>query len=216
VLELGDKLRIVAPIDRMTELSGFFGDSERHVAELDYTAITLGISAGVLLGMLPFPIPGGEAVSLGFAGGPLVTGLILGKIGRTGRIVWSIPLEANHALRHIGLLFFLAGVGVTAGSSFFEALATAGFELFILGALTTAFTAILAMSLLQSWGGATVVQTLGATSGMQTQPATLARARELVDCDDIYVAYATTYPVAMIVKIVLAQLLLLIAAAVQG
>ncbi|MBI5154176.1 transporter [Candidatus Poribacteria bacterium] len=207
VLELGDRLRVVAPRERLGEVSRFFGDSERSISELDFTAITLGISLGVLLGMVPLPVPGGTRLALGFAGGPLVVALILGKLGRTGPIVWSIPLESNLALRHVGLLFFLAGVGVSAGSRFLEALAASGWQLLALGALTTAATGAVAMVLLDRFGHASVISTLGATSGMQTQPASLARAYELSKSDETYVAYATTYPVAMIGKILLAQLL---------
>ncbi|MFH0944376.1 MAG: TrkA C-terminal domain-containing protein, partial [Planctomycetota bacterium] len=210
VIQLGDRVRVVMPSDRSTEVSQFFGDSERDVSEIDYTALTLGISLGVLIGMIPLPIPGGSYVSLGFAGGPLVAGLILGRLGRTGRLVWSIPLEANHVLSHIGLLFFLAAVGVMAGGRFFEALLSDGWQLFLLGALTTSITTALTLLLLRHYGKATVVEAIGATSGMQTQPATLARAYELSKSEETYVAYATTYPVAMVGKILIAQLLLII------
>lgn len=208
-LELGDRLRVVMPADKAQAVGAFFGDSERSVAELDYTALTLGISMGVLLGMVPIPLPGGAAVALGFAGGPLIAGLILGRQGRTGPLLWSIPLEANQAIRHIGLLFFLAGVGVMAGEKFLHTLSGSGLQLIALGVLTTSITTALTLLLLRHWAGATVTSAIGATSGMQTQPATLAKAYELTQSDETYVAYATTYPVAMVGKILLAQLLLL-------
>lgn len=207
LIELGDRLRVTMPRDKIAEVSKFFGDSVRDLAELDYTAITLGISLGVLLGLVPIPIPGGTSLALGFAGGPLVVGLVLGKLGRTGPIVWSIPLEANNALRHIGILFFLAGVGVTAGGRFAEALATSGWRLFLLGLVITTFTAACVMVGLRRFARAGVISTLGATSGLQTQPATLTRAHEMTKSDEVYVAYATTYPVAMVGKILLAQLI---------
>jgi len=210
VLELGDRLRVVMPSDKSADVAKYFGDSERQISELDYTALTLGISAGVLIGMIPIPVPGGTSVSLGFAGGPLIAGLILGKLGRTGPIVWSIPLEANHALRHIGLLFFLAGVGVTAGNRFFQTLSTTGWQLVLLGVVATTLTTALTLFLLRHFGRGTIISAIGATSGMQTQPATLARAYELSGSDETYVAYATTYPVAMVGKILIAQLLILI------
>ncbi len=207
VLELGDRLRVVMPREQSAEVAKFFGDSERDVAELDYTAITLGISLGVLIGMIPFPLPGIGNITLGFAGGPLLAGLILGKLGKTGPLVWSIPLEANHVIRHIGLLFFLAGVGVTAGSRFLDAIATDGWKYFLLGAFTTTFTTWASLLLLKTFGKATVISALGATCGMQTQPATLARCYEITKSDETYVAYSTTYPVAMIGKIILAQMI---------
>ncbi len=209
VLELGDRLRVVMPREKGAEVAEFFGDSERDVAELDYTAITLGISLGVLVGMIPIPAPGGANLALGFAGGPLLVALILGKYGRTGPLVWSIPHEANMALRHIGLLFFLAGLGVKAGGRFLEALQSSGWQLFLLGAITTLVSTAIALIMLRLYAKSSVISSLGATSGMQTQPATLARAHELCKAEEVYIAYATTYPVAMIGKILLAQLIFL-------
>jgi putative transport protein len=209
-LEIGDRIRVVMPTERATAVAEFFGDSERTISEFDYAALTLGISGGVLLGMIPLPIPGGAYVSLGFAGGPLVAGLILGKLGRTGPLVWSMPAESNHTLRHIGLLFFLAAVGVVAGGRFFQALAANGVQLFVLGVLATTITTALTLLLLRHYGKATVVSAIGATCGMQTQPATVARAYEMSQSDETYVAYATTYPVAMVGKILLAQLVFIL------
>jgi putative transport protein len=210
-VQLGDRVRVVMPTEKAAEVARFFGDSERSISELDYTALTLGISLGVLIGMIPIPAPGGTYVSLGFAGGPLVAGLVLGKLGRTGPLVWSIPAESNQALRHIGLLFFLAAVGVMAGGRFFQALSGNGWQLFLLGFVATAVTTSLSLLLLRYFGKATVVEAIGATSGMQTQPATLARAYEMSQSDDTYISYATTYPVAMVGKILIAQLLVIIA-----
>lgn len=210
-LELGDRLRIVMPRERVGEVTRYFGDSERSIAELDYTAITLGISLGVLLGMVPIPLPGSSAITLGIAGGPLVVALILGRLGRTGPIVWSIPYEANEAIRHVGLLFFLAGVGCRAGSQFLAAVESSGLQLLALGVLTTVVTTVISIVLMRTLAGASLIATLGATSGLQTQPASLARAREMSGSDETYVAYAITYPVAMIGKILLAQLLVLLA-----
>jgi putative transport protein len=216
VLEMGDRLRVVAPRERLADVAKYFGDSDRAVAELDYTALTLGISLGVLAGMIPIPIPGIGSISLGFAGGPLIVAIILGKLGRTGPIVWNLPLESNLALRHLGLLFFLAGVGVSSGSKFLSAFSEQGSELLAVGAIVTATTSFMMMLLMRYLAGAKPIDILGATSGVQTQPATLAKARELSETEDVYVGYATTYPVAMIGKIVLAQVLVVVLRAIGG
>lgn len=210
-LEMGDRLRVVMPRQLVGEVSRYFGDSERAMAELDFTALTMGIVLGVLVGMIPFPLPGGGSVALGIAGGPLVVALVLGRIGRTGPIVWSIPLEANETLRHIGLLFFLAGVGVNAGGRFLETLTSTGPQLLLLGAAITLVSVGTTMALLRRIGHSSVAGTLGATSGMHTQPASLARSRELTQSDEVFVTYAITYPVAMIGKIILAQVIVLLA-----
>ena len=206
-LQVGDRVRVVMPVRNVSKVSIFFGDSERGIAELDYTALTLGISFGVLIGMIPIPIPGGAFVSLGFAGGPLVAGLLLGRLQRSGALVWTLPTESNNALRHMGLLLFLAAVGVMAGGRFFTALSDNGMSLFVLGLLTTTITTALTLLLLRHFCKASIISSIGATSGMQTQPATLARAYEMSKSDETYVAYATTYPVAMVGKILLAQLI---------
>jgi len=210
ILKVGDRVRVVMPTDKAAEVTEFFGDSERGISELDYVALTLGISLGVLLGMIPIPIPGGSYMSLGFAGGPLVAGLVLGHLGRTGPLVWSIPPESNQALQHIGLLFFLAAVGVQSGENFFQALSGDGYQMFALGILTTILTTGVALIAIRHLGKATIVETIGATSGMQTQPATLARAYEMSGSDDTYVAYATVYPMAMVGKILIAQLMVIL------
>ena len=139
-----------------------------------------------------------------------MAGLVLGKLGRSGPLVWTLPLEANQAIRHIGLLFFLAAVGVMACGRFLEALAGSGWRLFVLGFFTTTVTTAMTLLLLRHYGKGTVVESIGATAGMQTQPATLARAYDMSQSEETYVAYATTYPVAMVGKIVIAQLLVII------
>lgn len=209
-LELGDRLRVVAPVERVAEVSKFFGDSERALADIDFTSFALGLSLGLVLARIPIPIPGGE-LKLGIAGGPLLVALVLGRLGRSGRFLWSITYEANTALRGLGLLLFLAGVGVSAGAQFTSVLGGLGLSMFALGAVVTLVTTILGMVVLRRYARAGVISTLGACSGMQTQPATLAAAHELSGrSEDTYVAYAMVYPVAMIGKILLAQLLVVL------
>lgn len=209
-LELGDRLRVVMPGEHAAAVAAFFGDSEREIVDVDFTAMTLGISAGVLLGMVSVPVTSTAAVSLGLAGGPLVVALVLGKLGRTGPLTWSLPLETNHALQHVGLLLFLAGVGVNSGERFLTALSHHGLRLWLVGAAVTVVGTATALVGLRLFGKSSVIQSVGATSGMQTQPATLAYANEIFRSDDVYIAYAITYPVAMVGKILLAQLLVVI------
>jgi putative transport protein len=208
-LELGDRLRIVAPVERLGEVSRFFGDSERALAQVDFFALAVGLTMGLLLARVPIPIPGGE-LKLGTAGGPLLVALVLGRLGRSGSLLWSIPYEASSALRDLGLLLFLAGVGVGAGNALGNVVGTTGMRVFALGVVVTIATTSAALFLLRRFGRTDAVEALGATSGMQTQPATLAFAYELSGrSESIYVAYAVVYPIAMIGKIVLAQTLAL-------
>jgi putative transport protein len=206
-LQLGDRLRVVAPVARMPQLNEFFGDSERELSEIDMLALALGLTLGLLLSKLPLPLPGGS-LTLGIAGGPLLVGLVLGYVGRSGRLVWSIPQEASTTLRELGLLIFLAAVGVSAGGALRTVALVQGVKLFAAGALVTLATSSVALWSFSRWGRADAIQSLGACSGTQTQPATLAVAHEISGhSEQTYVAYAIVYPMAMVAKILLAQLL---------
>ncbi len=209
VLQRGDRLRVVAPREQLPEVAKYFGDSERELAALDFVAVALGIFIGLLLGRISLPVMGAE-LSLGTAGGPLVAALVLGRLGRTGPISWSMPYEANTTLRELGLLVFLAGVGVSAGSQITQVMNLNGLYVLLLGATVTLSATLIALFLLRKWAKAGVIESMGVASGMQTQPATLAAAYELGGKTEMtYVAYAIVYPVGMIGKILLAQMLAL-------
>jgi len=208
-LEIGDRLRVVAPRSQIKNVATFFGDSEKSLAEVDFVSLALGILAGLILGRVPLPFPTGT-LHLGIAGGPLIVSLLLGRAGRTGPFVWSMPYEATVALRELGLLLFLAGVGVGAGAALRNLEGRAGLAIVALGAVVTIVTSGVVLLFARRLTHTNVTGTLGTCSGMQTQPATLAAAYELSGrSDETYIAYAVVYPVAMIGKILIAQLLLL-------
>lgn len=209
-LELGDRLRVVAPATRMAEVTRFFGDSERALAQLDFVALALGLALGLLLAQLPIPAPG-ATLMLGLAGGPLIVALTLGRLGRTGPLVWQLPFEANATLRELGLVIFLAGVGVSAGSRITSLPGGDALAMFALGASITLVASFVMLTLVHRFARTTTLATLGATSGMQTQPASLAVAYELSGrAEDVYVTYAIAFPLAMIGKILIAQLLIML------
>ncbi len=206
-LESGDLLRVVTPREKIPEVMKFFGDSIRGTAEADFRSVGIGMVLGVLLGMVPFPLPGGTTLHLGYAGGPLIIALILGKLGSTGRLSWTIPTSANFTLRQIGLLLFLAGVGTRAGWAFWRTIQTNGAPTLLAGAAIT-FGITLATLIF----GYKVLKMpfdflTGVMSGIQTQPACLAFASGQANNDEPNVGYAGVYPAATIAKIVLAQLL---------
>ena len=122
---------------RPAELRRFLGDSVRGGAEAHFGAVALGMALGVLLGMIPVPLPNGATLKLGYAGGPLLVALLLGKLGRTGRINWVVPASANLSLRQIGLLLFLGGVGTRAGWEFVRTLQSNGLPTLLAGAAIT-------------------------------------------------------------------------------
>lgn len=209
VLELGDRVRVVAHRDRMKDVSEYFGDSYRGVSEIDILTFSLGIALGLLLGLIPFPLPGGLTFKLGFAGGPLIAGLVLGTLGRTGKMVWSLPYSANLTLRQIGLILFLAGIGTRAGYSFVSTFTKGGgLTIFAAGAV---LTCVAAMTML--WVGYRVFKIpmsllVGMVAGTQTQPAVLGFALEQTKNDVPNIGYAAVYPVATLSKIIFVQLLL--------
>lgn len=206
-LEYGDQVRILAPRDRISAISAFFGDSIRGMAETDFGSVAIGMVLGVLAGMAPIPLPGGNTVRLGFAGGPLLVALALGKLERTGRITWVIPVSANITLRQVGLVLFLAGVGTRAGYDFLETLRADGPRLMAAGAAITFTVAIASLLLGRRLLKLPYDALMGLVSGVHTQTASLAFATDHTRSDAPNIAYASVYPLATIAKIVLAQLL---------
>jgi putative transport protein len=208
VLELGDRVRIVARRQDMDKIAAFIGDSYRALSEIDVLTFSLGIAAGLLVGAVPIPLPGGIVFTLGFAGGPLVVALMLGAVGRTGPLVWSMPYSANLTLRQVGLILFLAGVGTRAGYAFASTFAQGGgLSLFAAGGVITTLT-----SLLTLWIGYRLLKIpmsllMGLLAGVQTQPAVLGFALEQTGNDLPNLGYASMFALAVIVKIIVAQLL---------
>jgi putative transport protein len=207
-LELGDRVRVVGPQRCFHQLGRELGDSYRSLSELDVMTFSVGIALGLLLGEIPIPIPGLGTFTLGSAGGPLLVGIVLGALVRTGPLVWQLPYSASLTLRQFGMVLFLAGVGTRAGQAFADTIAGGdALPVLVGGAAITVvpLAALLAAGRLMRVPRATLV---GMLAGMQTQPAVLAFATERVDDDtEVNRAYATVYPAAMIAKIVIAQLL---------
>lgn len=209
VLELGDRLRVLTHRETMAAVTEFFGDSYRALSEIDVLAFSLGCALGLLVGLVPIPLPGGVVLRLGLAGGPLIVALVLGNIGRTGPVLWTLPYNANLTLRQVGLVLFLAGVGTRAGYDFLRYLLTGnGLIVFVAGAMITAMAATVTL-----WAGARLLglsygTLAGTLAGLQTQPAVLGFALEQTNDESPNIGYATVYPVATIAKVLLGQLLL--------
>jgi putative transport protein len=178
---------------------------------VDFVGLALGLCAGLLLARVPIHLFG-TTLTLGVAGGPLLVALLVGRAGRTGSISWTVPFETNRALRELGLLLFLAGVGVSAGAGLDQLAWGSAARLLILGILVTLTTTTMVLFLAKRWAKEGTVASMGVSSGMQTQPAILASAFELSGkSEETYVAYAVVYPVAMIGKILIAQMIALMA-----
>jgi putative transport protein len=205
ILESGDRIRVVTTREDMDKVSHFFGDSFQSLSEIDYISMSLGIALGLLLGEVPIPLPGGSSFKLGVAGGPLLVSLLLGYLERTGNIVWGMSYNANLTVRQLGVVLFLAGIGLKAGYSFGDNLAKYGSVLILLGACITTFNTILMILLGRYILKIPYPLLMGVISGMQTQPACIAYVNGEVKNSVPNYGYSLVFPIAMITKIILVQ-----------
>jgi putative transport protein len=209
VLRLGDRVRVVGPSEKMGDVAAALGDSDRGLSEIDILGFATGLSIGLLLAQLTIPLPGGGEIALGIGGGPLIAALVLGTLSRTGPFTWQIPHAANLTIRQLGVSLFLGGVGIRSGATFADAVGTkVGLQLALAGVLVTAATAVMA-SIMVRVLRRDPVDGAGMIAGIQTQPAVLAFAAERADGDErIDTGYALVFPLAMILKLIIVQLLI--------
>jgi putative transport protein len=208
VLEYGDRVTFLASREAIPAVRQYFGDSLKSTAEFSYVSVGLGMSLGVLLGLVRIPIPGAGAFSLGLAGGPLIVSLVLGRLGRSGSLSWHLPLAANLTLRNFGLTLFLAAVGIGSGAPFVQTLSTTGVS-FLVMAAAIVLGAFLAVIFVAHYVFKMPTDDLfGVVSGTGGNPAIVAYANKAVQSDGIDVAFATIYPSMTILKIICAQVAL--------
>jgi len=206
-LEYGDRVSVIASRQALPALRQHFGDSIKSTTEVSYVSVGLGMSFGVLLGLIQVPIPGLGQFSIGLAGGPLVVALVLGRLGRTGPLAWHMPLPANLTLRTFGLTLFLAAVGLGSGAPFVDTLPGAG-ALFLAIAVAIVLGAMLVGFLVGQVLGMATDDLLGVVSGIAGNPAILVYANKTQPSDRVDAAYATIFPSLTILKILCAQVAL--------
>jgi len=207
-IQPGDRVRVIAPRDAMGAVSKFFGDSSRGFSDINPVVLGLGMAAGLLLGLVSVPVLG-ASFTVGAAMGTLLVGLVLGRVGRLGRVVTVMPFTAAQAISELGLLLFLAQAGTTAGGRIEQAFASGQWvRVAVLGVAVTATVGLVlwfVMRRLFHVGGTSLS---GIVAGTQTQPAVLAFANGRTGFDPrVALGYALVYPAAMIAKIVLGQVL---------
>ncbi len=210
IVLLGDRLRVVAPRDRMKDVTSYLGDTERRISEVDAVALFLGLALGFLIGIPGIPV-GDAKLSLGAAGGPIVMGIILGSIGRTGPLVWEIPMSANITLRQFGLLTFLASVGLASGYDFrANAFTSLGFKILIL----SIFMAVLGCALMLLYSRLVKNSTpreAGLISGYVGNPSIIGYAQTRSGDPRVAEGYSTLFALTQVFKILAAQALVVIA-----
>ena len=210
-LELGDRVRVVTSTENLTQAARILGDSYKSLSEIDVLTFAVGITLGLLVGKIPVPIPGGGVLELGSAGGPLIVGLILGALGRTGPIVWRIPYSSNLTIRQFGITLFLAGIGANAGGDFLKAVTNpASLTVIAVGGVITFLLTSLTLVIVYKGFKLPYGTAMGVAAGLFTQPATLGYANDQTNNDLPNTGYSTVYPMSMIVGIVVAQVLIIL------
>jgi len=211
MLEFGDRIGVLTPPDRKQEIRRHFGDTVRAAAEFSYVSLGVGMVLGLLLGLIPIPIPGVGLVTLGIGGGPLIAALILGKLRRTGPLLWTMPLPANIVLRNFGLALFLATVGVNAGQPFVRTVAESGVTMLFIGAAVLLTTVLIVLLVGHYLMKIPYDDLVGVASGATGNPAILVYSTKMAPTERPDIGYAMIFPSMTIVKVIAVQIVGLIA-----
>ncbi|WP_372397797.1 putative transporter [Azospirillum sp. HJ39] len=211
-LQFGDILTVIGRPESLAAVGKVFGNSSRRLQQVEMIPMFLGIALGAALGAIPIFLPGMPApLRLGLAGGPLIVALILGRIGHVGPLVWFMPPAANLALREIGIVLFLAVLGIASGDRFVATLASgAGWPWMLWGVLVTLVPLLLTGLIARGLMKLNFLTICGVLAGAQTNPPGLAYANALVASEAPALAYATVYPLAMCLRILGPQILVLL------
>ncbi|WP_395716791.1 putative transporter [Prosthecobacter sp.] len=208
-LQFGDMLQLVGDEDSLNNATRHLGNAVQLLQETKFAAIFTGILLGVLLGLYPFQIAGLPApVRLGLAGGPLVMAILLSHLGRLGPMVMHMPLNANRALRELGIILFLANVGLLSGEKFAATVFSAqGLQWVLLGIFVTMLPLLVIGFIARKFHRVNFMTLSGLLSGGMTDPPALAFATTMARCDSPAIAYAAVYPLTMLLRIITAQIL---------
>ena len=213
-LQVGDRVMVVGPQDAIERVAHLLGNQLKRLDHPNIVTIFVGILCGILFGSLPIAIPGMPTpVKLGLAGGPLIISILIGRFGYKVKLVTYTTMSANLMLREIGIVLFLASVGLKAGGNFVQTVVEGDGLLYVgIGFLIT-FIPLLVMGMVARWYYKLNYFTLmGLIAGSNTDPPALAYANQTAGNDAPAVGYSTVYPLAMFLRILTAQLLILLMA----
>ncbi len=207
-LQFGDVLQVVGRDADISRVANEVGNSSEALNHTNFVAVFVGIAVGVLLGVLPIHVAGIPVpVRLGIAGGPLLAAILFSQIGRIGPVVWYMPDNANIALRELGIVLFLACVGLKAGEHFTEIIFSAhGLRWMIAAIGITLVPLLIVGAFARLVLKLNFMNLCGLLSGSMTDPPALAFANTAAGSDAPALAYASVYPLTMILRIVVAQL----------
>ena len=211
-LQIGDRLTIVGEANSVNTVGKILGDEIKRLNNPNLLAVFIGISLGMLLGALPITLPGmSTPVKLGIAGGPIIVGILMGAFGPRFHLTTYTTMSANLMLRQLGIIIYLAGLGIESGVHFFETVFRAEGLLWIgLGFLLTIVPVLIVGFIASQFFKLDYAHNVGMLCGSMANPMALSYANTTVDGDEPSVSYATVYPLSMFIRVISAQLVLML------
>ena len=212
VLQFADNLVIVGSEAAVARAAALLGNSPKDLNHPQLIPAFIGIAAGVLLGSIPISIPGlGAPVKLGLAGGPLIMAIVLSYVQHIGPLNWYLPPAGNLMLRELGIVLFLACVGLKAGGKFFETLLNGnGLQIVLFSFLITVLPIVIIGIFAKARLKLNYMSLCGALAGSMTDPPALAFANSMSPSNLSAMSYATVYPLVMILRVISAQVMVLL------
>ena len=210
-LQVGDRIMVVGPEDAVDRVANKMGNSIRRLDAPNIATIFVGVIIGIIFGMLPIAIPGMPVpMKLGIAGGPLIIAILIGRYGYKIHLVTYTTTSANMMLREIGLVLFLASVGIKAGASFFETVIDGDGLLYVLtGFLITIIPILIVGPVARLRYKFNYFTIMGMIAGTYTDPPALAYANSICSKEAPALGYSTVYPLSMFLRIFTAQIIVL-------
>lgn len=210
-LQVGDRIMVVGPEDAVTRVANMMGNSRKRLDAPNIATIFIGIIIGIIFGSLPITVPGMPApLKLGLAGGPLIIAILIGRYGYKIRLVTYTTTSANLMLREIGLVLFLASVGIKAGATFFHTVIEGDGLLYVLsGVLITIIPILIVGTVARKKYHFNYFTIMGMLAGTYTDPPALAYANSVCSKEAPAVGYSTVYPLSMFLRIFTAEMIVL-------
>lgn len=211
-LQMGDKLTIVGEANSVNNVGKILGDEIKRLREPNILAIFIGLTLGVVIGSIPISIPGmSMPIKLGIAGGPIIVGILMGAFGPRLHLTTYTTQSANLMVRQLGIVVYLAGLGLESGAHFFETVFRAEGLLWIgLGFALTIVPVLIIGYIASRFFQISYAKNVGMLCGSMANPMALNYANSTVNGDEPSVAYATVYPLSMFVRVISAQLVILL------
>jgi putative transport protein len=208
---VGDRIMVVGPEDNVNRVAELMGNSVKRLDAPNIATIFIGIIIGILFGSLPFAIPGMPVpLKLGLAGGPLIIAILIGRFGYRIKLVTYTTTSANMMLREIGLVLFLASVGIKAGANFWDTVVDGdGLKYVLTGFLITIIPILIIGTIARVKFKFNYFTIMGMLAGTYTDPPALAYANSICSKEAPAIGYSTVYPLAMFLRIFTAQIIVL-------